>query len=1115
MRKPRVLRSRLALILCATLITSLFPPPILAQSPPTEETNALRIAVIKCTDSTGEVVPGLAALLERSLWKFLANQPGVVVVQTTNEAERLLAAQIISITRPAQRRGSGQVEIVAEVTDPASNQVTYRTIVKGGGFSRPGEDFTAQIERAVAEAAEIIAQQVVRAERLRGTITRVERGTSATVNLGTNDGLTMGTTLEVVRQEAVIGHLRVDRVARQEASGLLYDLKSNVEVAVGDQVRISSSPPPILPPPTTPPPEKKRKGKSWVWLVGALAIGAIAALAASGGGDEAGGGQLYVTATERKIPADGRSTTTITATLRDARGNPAKDGIKIRFQTNLGLITPAQVPLKDGQAQATLTSAPTPGKAQVTVTGGGFTKHITIEFTPTSANPVVERIVLIANPKQIPADGESTSTVTAVVADARGNPVPDGTEVHFTTSIGVVRPARAVTTDGVAEAVLQSSTEAGKAVVVARVGEVKSRVKVEFVEADMGGGKTLFVTSSSTSIVADGESTVEITALAKTANNNPVPDGTLIRFSTSAGTIFPATAKTSDGIARATLRSDRTPGKAIVTATLGSLQATTTVMFVGGGVRIASIFVTRDPAEIPADGTSTATITATARDGNNNPVADGTLLIFTTTRGVIFPAAVATSNGKAEATLRSEPSAVDITATVTVAADGQQAVTTVRFTGSGAGPSRINLVADRTNIPADGTSQAELRATLAKTDGTPNPNKELIFTTTAGALRPQGGTGWSQRVTVTTDSQGTATVLLRSTTTPDTAVVTVSAPSVTTDTATLSITFSTLLISSVTANPQSIAVGGNETSAVTATVVDTLGNVAPDGTVVEFSIVNEAQLPSASITRSAATVGGKATAIFRAGAEVGTAQIRAAIPSANAVNDSTVITITAGAPAFISVTADKFVTSAKAIGESGKVTITALVSDQYSNPVKDGTAVRFSVEPPSGAVISGSTQTSGGFASATMYPTGWVGDIMVIASTTGAGGSTVDNRARPTLVHMAGPPVSVRIVSPNAASYSPANPFRLFAKSSQSITVELRDSTGGPADPTTEVRFQVDRGTVSPNPATVTSPLSGTVIATFRSDQATPAGLVDTIIAVAEGVSSAPLYILVEEAPTD
>jgi len=858
---------------------------------------------------------------------------------------------------------------------------------------------------------------------------------------------------------------------------------------------------------------KKHRGNSTAKIAAiVLGAGLLAALLMGGGGGGGGNNQLTLVAVDAQLPADGTSQTTITATLQDSKGRPLRDGTKVEFETTLGMISPGQVALASGQAEATLTAGTTAGTAIVRARSEGKTAIVQVVFTagPGQAQPA--GLTVIAGSREIPADGTSSTKITAVVTDRNGNPLADGTDVQFRTSLGMITPAVAKTSGGLAEAELRSGTDAGKAVVSVKVGRLRDQVRVQFVAAGDTGRRSLYLTRSKSSIPADGQSTATIEATVKTSDNNPVPDGTPVQFASTAGTIYPARVGTVDGVATATLRSDPTPGTAVVTATAGQLTANITVSFVGGGgADVASIFLTRTPAEIPGDGVSTSALTATVRDANNNPVADDTPVIFTSTRGLVAPSIAYTLNGRAQATLQSEPTSSDLTATVTAMAGSQQAVTTVKFVGTGGGPTQLSLIADRTNIPADRKSTASLRATLVDGTGKPVANADVRFTASAGQLQAAGGSGWVKQLTVKTNAQGIADVLLRSTLNPNTATVTAGAPAVTTDVASVTVAFTSLIIQSVAADPASVPVGGNKSSKVTATIVDTLGNPAPNGTVVQFSIINQTQIPSATITQSASTADGKATAIFRSGSEVGTARIRVFVPAANATNDQTIIGITAGPPALMTVAADAFVTSARDLSKAVKVT--ALVSDQFDNPVEDGTVVRFDVTPDAGGVITGTGVTQGGFAQANLYTTGWVGDLGVVASTTGAGGVTVDNSGRPLMIHMGGAPATVAIISPDPTLYTPASPLELYTEADQKIVVQVKDISGGPADPNAQVTFQTDRGSVDPDPAPITAPLAGTCTAIYRSDQPTPLSGVDRIIAVCEGVISNPLYIFVEVNP--
>jgi len=88
-------------------------------------------------------------------------------------------------------------------------------------------------------------------------------------------------------------------------------------------------------------------------------------------------------------------------------------------------------------------------------------------------------IRLRVDPDRVPADGKSAVAVLAEVVDAAGVPAPDGTAVHFVTTLGeIASPVQTV--GGLAQTVLTASNAAGTAVVSAVVGGVRQTVQVDF-----------------------------------------------------------------------------------------------------------------------------------------------------------------------------------------------------------------------------------------------------------------------------------------------------------------------------------------------------------------------------------------------------------------------------------------------------------------------------------------------------------------------------------------------------------------------------------------------------------------------------------------------------------
>ncbi len=98
-------------------------------------------------------------------------------------------------------------------------------------------------------------------------------------------------------------------------------------------------------------------------------------------------GSLGLAAAPDVIYADGKSSTILTATVRDSGGNPAPDGTSVRFTTTLGRLTPDTATTTSGVARVSLTSAAQEGTATVTATAfaakadGSSAGGTSVEFT--------------------------------------------------------------------------------------------------------------------------------------------------------------------------------------------------------------------------------------------------------------------------------------------------------------------------------------------------------------------------------------------------------------------------------------------------------------------------------------------------------------------------------------------------------------------------------------------------------------------------------------------------------------------------------------------------------------------------------------------------------------
>lgn len=357
-------------------------------------------------------------------------------------------------------------------------------------------------------------------------------------------------------------------------------------------------------------------------------VDAAATITARGSGIEATtqvlfrGVEFSLSATPATLIADGRSTATVKAVLKEATSFVAISNAEITLGADLGTIPNAVTTNASGVAQANLTSAIQTGVATITVRyGQTLSESIQVTFgqsVPTYLN-------LSADPPVILADNRSTSTIKAVVSDQSNNPVPDGTPVNFEIigGSGTIE-SNQVTEAGVATSILTSGNQPDTVTVVARVDQLSDTTSVRYI---VGEAASITVTADSTSLAADGTASTQVTAFVSDAAGHPVSDGTRVSFAADIGEVTP-TAQTTNGQASAQFTSNVT-GVARITASVGQVDDVVTIQLRPGQPN--TILLAFDPTSLGVKDSGrnqSITITAGVVDSKNNPVADGTYVVF-------------------------------------------------------------------------------------------------------------------------------------------------------------------------------------------------------------------------------------------------------------------------------------------------------------------------------------------------------------------------------------------------------------------------------------------------------------------------------------------------------
>ncbi|MCB1056191.1 MAG: hypothetical protein KDD11_11890 [Acidobacteria bacterium] len=265
-------------------------------------------------------------------------------------------------------------------------------------------------------------------------------------------------------------------------------------------------------------------------------------------------------------------------------------------------------------------------------------------------NPVAPTgsvLTVTANPSRISLSGASSIEVIGRKPD--GNPISEGTEIRFSTSLGTIDGIAQADNTGVARALLRADGRSGTATVTVTTGDGMTSVTTDVLIGESSDTKPSIVLTASPNDIKIGE-TSRISAITRRSDGSPLDSGQTVRFFTSLGNIDSTATTDSDGIAVATLRSGEEPGTAMITAIVGSSDAATaSVTITRRGA--ARIIVQTNRGTISRSQPETVEVTAIVRDEDGD-LLPGTAVTFDSDFGFFTPGSDDTNqNGQADSIL--------------------------------------------------------------------------------------------------------------------------------------------------------------------------------------------------------------------------------------------------------------------------------------------------------------------------------------------------------------------------------------------------------------------------------------------------------------------------------
>ena len=617
--------------------------------------------------------------------------------------------------------------------------------------------------------------------------------------------------------------------------------------------------------------------------------------------------------------ADGVSTNTVRATVRDANGNPVA-GQTVSFSADNGASASSTgVSNAQGYVTATVTSV-TAGDSVVTATLNAGSESVTVSFVADPGTATIAAGDLTVTADNATANGTGANRVQAVVKDDQNNPV-SGLGVVFTLDNGAQPNTRTVVTDGSGMAALSfTNTTAGITTVTASAGNSRS-VDTTFV-ADTATLRVTGLAVTEDGAIANGGDTNAVRATVSDAHGNPV-SGAAVGFTTTNGaTVSPTGTTGADGTVTVTLTSS-TSGVSTVTADANGSRQSADVNFVSdqstADIRNGALTLPVDGSV--ADGTAVNRASALVTDANGNSVS-GVDVVFTLSNGVL-------PNTQTVRTDASGVAELDFTSThagpVTVMATVRGNVHTVAGSfiadggTAGIGNPGAGLTTETDDAIANGTATNSVEATVTDANGNPVSGAVVNFSADNGATIAATGT---------TGADGTVTQTLTSLTA---GISTVTA----THNGSSATTITEFVADSGNLNPSRSALGAvpstivadnAATSAVTLTLKDANGNPVSGQTVTFSSTLANSVFGVVTDNRD-----GSYTAALR-GTTAGAANVTANVNGSALAVTPVVVTLTAGAASAVNgaLSAAPATIVANNTEES---TLTLVLKDANNNPV--------------------------------------------------------------------------------------------------------------------------------------------------------------------------------------
>ena len=452
--------------------------------------------------------------------------------------------------------------------------------------------------------------------------------------------------------------------------------------------------------------------------------------------------QVDLQKSKNEVVADGNDSATMTATVRDAKGNLLND-VKVTFNVNSAAakLSQTEVNSHDGIATATLTSLKN-GDYRVTASvSSGSQANQQVNFIGDQSTAA---LTLSVPSGDITVTNTAPQHMTATLQDKNGNPLKDK-EITFTvpndvaSRFSISNGGKGMTdSNGVAIASL-TGTLAGTHMITARLANsnVSDTQPMTFV-ADKDSAVVVLQTSKA-EIIGNGVDETTLTATVKDPFDNVVKD-LPVTFSTNPADtqLSQSTSNTNDsGVAEVTLKGT-VLGVHTAEATLPNGNNDTKTVNIAPDASNAQVTLNIPAQQVVTNNSDSVQLTATVKDPSNHPVA-GITVNFTMPQDVAANftlenngIAITQANGEAHVTLKGKKAGTH-TVTATLGNNNTSDSQPVTFVADKTS-AQVVLQMSKDEITGNGVDNATLTATVKDQFDNEVNNLPVTFSSASSGL---------------------------------------------------------------------------------------------------------------------------------------------------------------------------------------------------------------------------------------------------------------------------------------------------------------------------------------------------------------------------------------------